>query len=83
VAEFRHATRSIYRSDPRCWRVCRRCGMDTYLPLRRVQRPLPSLSAADKAEMILALAPIGLEGLAGASAVDLYRTVRHRRLHAA
>jgi hypothetical protein len=40
-------------------------------------------SDADKAEMILALAAIGLEGLAAASAVDLYRTVRHRRLGAA
>jgi len=37
-------------------------------------------SAADKAEMILALAAIGLEGLAGESAVDLYRTARQRRL---
>jgi hypothetical protein len=36
-------------------------------------------SAADKAEMILALAAVGLEGLAGASAVDLYRTVRQAR----
>jgi hypothetical protein len=37
-------------------------------------------SAADKAEMILALAAIGLEGLAGEAAVDLYRTARQRRL---
>lgn len=37
-------------------------------------------SAADKAEMILALAAIGLEGLAGESAVDMYRTARQRRL---
>ena len=37
-------------------------------------------SAADKAEMILALAAIGLEGLAGDSAVDMYRTARQRRL---
>jgi len=37
-------------------------------------------SAADKAEMILALAALGLEGLAGESAVDLYRTARQRRL---
>jgi uncharacterized protein DUF7005 len=37
----------------------------------------------DKAEMILALAAIGLEGLAGESAVDLYRTARQRRLCAA
>jgi hypothetical protein len=36
-------------------------------------------SAADKAETILALAAIGLEGLAGESAVDLYRTARQRR----
>lgn len=35
-------------------------------------------SAADKAEMILALAAIGLEGLAGESAVDMYRTARQR-----
>lgn len=40
-------------------------------------------SAADKAEMILALAAIGLEGLAGESAVDMYRTARQRRLGAA
>lgn len=40
-------------------------------------------SAADKAEMILALAAIGLEGLADASAVGLYQTARHRRRHAA
>ena len=33
----------------------------------------------DKAEMILALAAIGLEGLAGESAVDMYRTARQRR----
>ncbi len=39
--------------------------------------------AADKAEMILALAAIGLEGLAEASAVDLYQRVRHRRVHTA
>jgi hypothetical protein len=37
----------------------------------------------DKAEMILALAAIGLEGLAGEAAVDLYRTARQRRLGAA
>jgi len=37
----------------------------------------------DKAEMILALAAIGLEGLAGESAVDMYRTARQRRLCAA
>lgn len=36
-------------------------------------------SAADKAEMILALAAIGLEGLASDAAVDLYRTARRRR----
>lgn len=36
-------------------------------------------SAADKAEMILALAAIGLEGLAGEAAVDLYRAARQRR----
>jgi hypothetical protein len=36
-------------------------------------------SAADKAETILALAAIGLEGLAGESAVDMYRTARQRR----
>lgn len=40
-------------------------------------------STADKAEMLLALAAIGLEGLAGESAVDMYRTVRQRRLCAA
>jgi len=40
-------------------------------------------SAADKAEMILALAAIGLEGLAGEAAVDMYRTARQRRLGAA
>lgn len=40
-------------------------------------------SAADKAEMILALAAIGLEGLAGEAAVDMYRTARRRRLGAA
>jgi hypothetical protein len=38
-------------------------------------------SAADKAETILALAAIGLEGLASESAVDLYRTARQRRSH--
>src|SRR5690606_30946650 len=37
-------------------------------------------SAADKAEMILALAAIGLEGLAGEAAVDMYRAARQRRL---
>lgn len=37
-------------------------------------------SAADKAEMILALAALGLEGLAGEAAVDMYRTARQRRL---
>ncbi len=37
-------------------------------------------SVADKAEMILALAAIGLEGLASESAVDLYRVARQRRL---
>lgn len=36
-------------------------------------------SAADKAEMILALADIGLEGLASESAVELYRSARQRR----
>ena len=36
-------------------------------------------SAADKAEMILALAAIGLEGLAGDAAVDLYQAARQRR----
>lgn len=36
-------------------------------------------SVADKAEMILALAAIGLEGLASDAAVDLYWTARHRR----
>lgn len=40
-------------------------------------------SAADKAEMILALAAIGLEGLAGDSAVELYRAARLRRSRAA
>lgn len=40
-------------------------------------------SAADKAETILALAAIGLEGLAGESAVDMYRTARQRRRSAA
>lgn len=37
----------------------------------------------DKAEMILALAAIGLEGLAGDAAVDMYRTARQRRPSAA
>jgi hypothetical protein len=32
--------------------------------------------------MILALAAIGLEGLAGEAAVDMYRTARQRRLGA-
>ena len=36
-------------------------------------------SAADKAEMILALAAIGLEGLAGDAAVDLYQQARRDR----
>jgi hypothetical protein len=36
-------------------------------------------SSADKAEMILALASLGLEGLASDSAVDLYRAARQRR----
>jgi hypothetical protein len=36
-------------------------------------------SAADKAETILALAAIGLEGLAGEAAVDVYRAARQRR----
>ena len=40
-------------------------------------------SAADKAEMILALAAIGLEGLAGESAVDLYQSARQHRRFAA
>lgn len=40
-------------------------------------------SATDKAETILALAAIGLEGLAGESAVDMYRTARQRRRSAA
>ena len=38
-------------------------------------------SAADKAEMILALAAVGLEGLAGDAAVELYRAARQRRPH--
>jgi hypothetical protein len=37
---------------------------------------------ADKAEMILALAALGLEGLAGEAAVDMYRMARQRRLGA-
>lgn len=36
-------------------------------------------STADKAEMILALAAIGLEGLAGDAAVDMYQAARQRR----
>jgi hypothetical protein len=40
-------------------------------------------SAADKAEMILALAAIGLEGLAAESAVALYSAARQRRRCAA
>lgn len=36
-------------------------------------------AAADKAEMILALAAIGLEGLAGDTAVDLYQASRRPR----
>lgn len=36
-------------------------------------------SVADKAEMILGLAALGLEGLASEAAVDLYQTARSRR----
>ncbi|HET9623657.1 MAG TPA: hypothetical protein VFP84_19930 [Kofleriaceae bacterium] len=38
-------------------------------------------AVADKAEMILALAAIGLEGLASDAAVDMYRSARQRRAH--